>query len=273
MRQNEQDEIIISGATAVAFVRRMFVEAILFGLILGIAAYAASNWVLPPRYVAQSVLVIASPTSPSAQSVASLMDVAQPLSLNAYRAAATSDVVLASALKLLAVEKPTSAQIGALRRRLRVHPSIQENVATDVLIVDAAAAKAGEAATTANAVAASVVAWDRARSNQVVIDTVASLTKQVKSLTAQLAALQGSGASAAQRNAVASARDDLDGRLARATALQGAAGSSLSEIGKASPPPRPASPRPVLYAVVAFIIGFFLTYIVGLFLTPAGERR
>jgi uncharacterized protein involved in exopolysaccharide biosynthesis len=97
------------------------------------------------------------------------------------------------------------------------------------------------------------------------------LERQVKSAEAAIAAQNGSGASQAQKASLMSVRNQLDSRLYRAAALQGAAVSGLSVIRSASTPLKPVFPRPIFDSALAFIVGFVLVYMAGILVGVPGR--
>ena len=241
------------------FLLRATPWAILVGVLLGAGVLMLSLRVIPVRYQASAALAIASSNAATDPVSALATATARPLSINAYRTAATSDAVLRQALRSVDGTPPTPAAIASLRDGLRAHPSIQESVANDVLQIDVSSPQAARAAALAGAVAQSLIAWDKERADRLVAANAASLQQQVHALDA---AIQKGGTAAP--STLTALRRNLEDRLAQAEALQGASLSSLSVLQNATTPTSPASPRPVLYTAVAFLVGVVAAYGVAL---------
>jgi capsular polysaccharide biosynthesis protein len=242
------------------FLLRVTPWALLVGVLLGVGVLMLSLHVMPVRYQADAALAIASSNSATDPVSALAAATARPLSINAYRTAATSDAVLRPALQSVDGTPPTQEAIASLRAGLRAHPSIQESVANDVLVIDVSSSQAARAAHLADAVTRSLMDWDKARADRLVAENVASLKQQVRTLDSTLRAGGGTTLTAL--------RTTLQDRLDQAEALQGASLSSLSVLQSATVPTKPASPRPVLYTAVAFLVGLIATY--GLALLARG---
>lgn len=250
------DDIVMTWPETRRFMLRSMPLAVFVGLLLGAAVLMLSLRVLPVTYQARAAIVIMN-KGPSANQVGALANaMAGPLSINAYRTAATSAAVLRDALQALDGVAPSQAEVVALRQRLRVHPSIQENVTNDVLEIDATGASAARSADLADAVAGSLVRWDKARADGLVAENVKSLQQQIATVNARIAG----GSHDAAYGTLITMRSTLRDRLAQAEVLQGASVSALSVIQSASLPTEPASPRPVLYTAVAFFVGLLGTY-------------
>lgn len=253
-----QQEITVDIGALIRFIARGLILALLVG---GAAAFVALQLSRreAPVYEAQAT-VLAAQTNPELRQFGLSLVTAPPLDVSAYRAAGMSDPVLAEALRRMGVESPTQSDIRSLRSRISVQA--EETRSSSLIYVTGEGSTPGAAANRANAVANAMVNWDRSRASEDMDDLVETLELQIANLNEQIRALQtlNDPAVADQIAGRINLRAERQEQLSYARALSASATPLLSVLQPASPSARQVSPRPMLNASVAFILGVLATY-------------
>jgi succinoglycan biosynthesis transport protein ExoP len=253
-----QQEIAVDVAALFRFISRGLVLALLVG---GTAAFVALQLSRrqDPVYQAQAT-VLAAQTNPELRQFGLSLVTAPPLDVGAYRVAGSSDAVLRGALERMGVEEPRPGQVRSLRGDVEVRA---EDVTTSSLLhIIGEGSRPETAANRANAVANALVNWDRVRASEAMDQLVASLEMQIENMSEQIRSLQtlGDPSLADQIAGQINLRAEKQDQLSYARALSDAATPLLKVLQPANPPGSPVSPRPVLNAAVAFVLGVFSTY-------------
>ncbi|HEX7003945.1 MAG TPA: polysaccharide biosynthesis tyrosine autokinase [Trueperaceae bacterium] len=253
-----QQEITVDIGALFRFIARGLILALLVGGALAFVALQLSRR-QPPVYEAEAT-VLAAQTNPEFRQFGLSLVTAPPLDVSAYRAAGTSDPVLAEALRRMGAENPTDTDIRRLRGRISVQA--EETVSSSLIYVSGQGSTPGAAANRANAVANAMVSWDRARASEDMEQLVQSLELQIANLSEQIRSLQtlNDPSVADQIAGRINLRAERQEQLSYARALSASATPLLSVLQPANPPGAPISPRPMLNAAVAFILGVLATY-------------
>ena len=235
----------------VGFLRRGLLWALLAAAVVGAAVYTYARG-LEPRYVARSTLV-ASHTDPAARSFGAVLLTAAPLDAATYRTAILSRAVLGPAGSILSV----AGWDGLTNLIGRVGVSTEGTTSTTVIRIDGRSSDPREAAAIADAVARSVIVWDRARATGALETIIEALTAQIAGIDVELT----SDLDANTREGLLRSRGDLSIQLSSARALRNAAVGRLELLETALVPAEPVAPRPVRTAVLAALVGAVLIYL------------
>ena len=238
----------------VGFLRRGLLWALLAAAIAGAAVYTYTRG-LEPTYVARATLV-ASHTDPAARSFGAVLLTAPPLDAGTYRTAIMSRAVMGPAASILSV----SGWEGITNIGGHVGVSTEGTSATTVIRINGRSSDPQLAAAIADAVARSVILWDRARATGALETIIEALTAQIAGIDAELA----SDLDANTRDGLLRNRGDLTIQLSSARALRNAAVGRLELLESALVPVAPVAPRPVRSALLAALVAVALTYVVVL---------
>ncbi len=235
-----------------------------FAVLLSLATFVLSS-LQTPVYQASARLLAAQSNVLSGSNLLGTVPASALIDAGAYREAALSNLVLGRTLQAAGLGT-TPRDLERFVRSSRVRTVEGKN--SNVIILSVRNPNPDRAAEIANIWARSLSQWDDERVR-------GSFGKFRESLEAQLAVVSGQ-INATNRNSEnlaslqtlrASLLRDID--LMRA--LERSATGQLSLIDRAIAPARPASPRPLLYSVVALLLGLALA--VGLVLMrEAGVR-
>ena len=234
----------------VAFLRRGLLWALLAAVAAGAAVYTYSSD-LEPTYVARSTLV-ASHTDPAARSFGAVLLTASPLDAATYRTAIMSRAVIGPAASILSV----SGWEGVTNLAGRVGVSTEGTSSTTIIRIDGRSSDPQLAAAIADAVARSVILWDRDRATGALETIIEALTAQVAGIDAELE----SDLDPNTRDGLLRTRGDLTIQLSSARALRNAAVGRLELLESAIVPVAPVAPRPVQNAIYAALVALALTY-------------
>lgn len=253
--------VVISFSDLLRFLRQGALWALAVAVLAAVAAYFLSQQ-LEPRYRTQATVVAAQANQGSADFGATPF-VAPMLDVSAYREAALSDPTLRAALDSLGPgasgdlgNEAGPQRLADFRNSLTVRT--EETQTTGLLYLAAEAPTPEAAAARANAVTEALLAWDRGRARDSLETLIRTLEARIGALTLNPttpdATLQETRLSRAQL------RTELQEQLFYARALREAATGMLSVIQAAPVPLEPVSPRPLLNAALAAILGVFLVY-------------
>ena len=253
------NEVTISLQGLVRFVLRGLVWAALFGGVVGAAVYTYSIG-QPAVFRAEATLLVARTTAGFAQ-FGLTPATAPPLDLSAYRAAASSDRVLADAAQHLAGGDGNLQLIQALRGSTGTFV-VGEGRESSLLGVAGQAGTPDVAVERANALAAALVEWDRRRATEGLTRVIATLEQQITALGEQIRAVQatGDGTGGTQVDGLIRLRAEQQQQLAYARALVASSEGLLSVLQPADTSPRQIAPRPVVNTAVASLFAVVLAY-------------
>ncbi|MDW8425179.1 MAG: Wzz/FepE/Etk N-terminal domain-containing protein [Meiothermus sp.] len=219
-----------------------------------------------PVYQASSRLLATQSNAFSGSNLLGTVPSQTLLDAEAYREAALSGLVLGRTLQTAGLPSEP-ADLEQFNRNARVRTIEGQN--SNVIILSVRSADPKRAAELANTWASSLMRWDDERVR-------GSFGSYRESLEAQLAVVNNQINQATNRSPEnltglrtlqASLQRDID--LVRA--LERSASGQLSLIDQAIAPARPTSPRPLLYAVAAFLVGLVLAF--GLLLLREASVR
>ncbi len=226
--------------TFIQLVRRNALAAVVIGAALAAAVYFGSQR-LPERFEATATLSIA--PAEAGGGVAGVAFSAPRTDSSAYVIVAESQTAIAEALSRTDLTPIDTAAVKDAANGLRV--SVSRGNDADLVNVTATGESPESAAGMANAMADVLIEWDRQRAESL-------LENAISALEATLGAEAGVVIGAAEE----AARTQQFERYQALLALRGSATSSASYVSRAVPPLEPSFPRPLFFAVVAFITAF-----------------
>jgi len=232
-------------------------RGLLLAAAVGIVAAAATYFVersATPVYEAQATLVAAT-QDPNRPGFGTTLVTAPLLDANAYGIAVASRAVLASALQALDGRTPEARDVDGLQGALSVRA--EGTTTSPLLRLRVRNVAPDRARDVANAVAAAAIRWDEQRATLAIENIIESLTAQIGSIDAELAAGTTDGAPV---DGLQRARTDLALQLSSARALRSGAVGRLELLEGADAPRAPVSPRPLRSAAVAGLFGVLLVY-------------
>lgn len=265
---NERDVLKVSLAEVLAFLFRGLLPALILGSLGAAAAYLISRNPTP-QYRATAILLATRPNSGFANA-ASVIEPTQ-VDPDVYRAAIVQGGLLESALANVLDTEQGPQELSAWRRRVRVR--VDENLISGLVRVEVEDKSPERATAVANALADSLLAWDRDRVNRNVQATVASLRQSIVLLGAQLTAAEQAGDSD-QAQALKIARDQRLGQLrsAETLSLSAVVMGLLEPFRGAVADPRPVNDRTAFVTAVSFVLFFVLAYLLSLVILIADPR-
>ncbi|MEJ2356747.1 MAG: hypothetical protein P8Y13_01525 [Deinococcales bacterium] len=235
--------------------RAGLVLALLAGAIAGVVGVLVDKAV-PAEYTATTTVLVAQPGADLSRTGLTVGPPA-PLDLEVYRRVATSGPVLADAA--IALGSSDALQ------RVRIKVDTSNAASSGVLRVSAEARSPAAASAAANAVADSLVMWDRNRVQESLKNVATILSRQVASLDGRITASSASGQEGSpQRAALVSLLAQREDDLYAVQAMQSSTTGSLQVLERAAAPATPSGPSAPWIAVGGFLLGFFLGY--GVFL-------
>lgn len=238
-------------------IRRGLLLAIIVGVAAATAAYFLSEQ-LDPTYRARATLLASQPAS--AGSFGVTLVTAPPVDVTAYRTAATSSPVLREALERLGQATDDPAAIEEFSERINVRTE-STNVSS-LVHVEVEGEDPVEIAAQAQAVADSLLLWDRQRATSNLQNIVGTLEAEIAALDSQIteAGATDSVGAADQLSALQELRADRTMQLNSARALRNSAIGRLEILEPAQVPLEPVAPQPIRNAALAFVLGVFLVY-------------
>jgi len=253
-----QQDINISLGDVFRFLRRGFLLALLLALIGATVAYLLSDMREPTYRADATVLATLGDFNLEDYGVPAVT--APPITANAYRVAALSDDVAEATLIALGTPEPTQQDIDGLQNRVDVTVDDTSSRDSSLITFSVTGDSPEDVARTANTYAQALVDWDRQRAERYLSDGINQLDRSIAATEAEIARLQGAGASpeeiARLENRLLSQRESL----AEAESNIGTSRSRLTIIQAASPPSSPVAPNPPLDAAIAGVLGFLLGY-------------
>lgn len=249
--------------------RRGLPIALLVGVLAAGAAYLLSVQ-SAPTYQARATLLSSQPASSSNFGVTLVTSPA--VDVTAYRTAATSVPLLQNALIELGVEATDPRLVEDFRDRVDVRT--ETTSLSSLVHVEVEGTDPREIAVEAQAVANALLQWDRNRATSNLENIVQTLEAEIAALDAQIAESNrdDSVGGEEQLEALQGLRADRTLQLNSARALRNSAIGRLEILEPAQVPLEPVAPRPLLYAVLAFVLGVFVIYVL-LLLREALDTR
>jgi tyrosine-protein kinase len=209
-------------------------RGLIAAIVLGLTALVLwLSLMLPRTYTAQATILFN-----ETPSVAATSDAERQLA-TIQRLLMTHDMLAISAKKL-------RTTVGALSSK--VHASVDPNA--NILSISASASTPHAAARTANAVAATLLARERA----VELANIKIAKRELMNAIAHVGSTPNGKAQIPL----------LRARLGALSASAATAGSELQLANSARPPSRPTSPRPVRNAAFAFVAALFIAVLIAL---------
>ncbi len=245
--------------------RRNFWTLVFFATALGLLTFLVS-WLQVPTYQASSRLLAAQSSAFSGSNLLGTVPSQNLIDAEAYREAALSSLVLGRTLQTAGL-RSDPGDLEQFSRNVRVRTIEGQN--SNVIILSVRNTDPKKAAEVANIWASSLMRWDDERVR-------GSFGSYRESLEAQLAVVrnqinQATNRSSENLTGLLNLRATLQRDIDLVRALERSASGQLSLIDQAIAPARPSSPRPTLYAAVAFVIGLILA--LGLLLLREASVR
>jgi capsular exopolysaccharide synthesis family protein len=240
-------------ANVVSFIRRGLIPALIASAIIGLLTFFISLN-LPRQYTA-STTVLATQNNADLRSFGALSAPVPTLDISAYRQAVLSSPVLADALKVNVQDARTLERFS---RNISLHIEPAED--SSLMSISVTDVSPEQAAAKANALATSLISWEKARALGGLTQAMESLKQQIEAMNSQIRALQVEGAEEGQINSRINVRSERQDQLAYAEALRSSATGFLSVMEPALLPTRPIAPRPFLNTVLAAILTALLSY-------------
>lgn len=258
----------ISFRDALRFVLRGLVPALLVAAAGAAVAYMLSRNPTPV-YRATAILLATRPNSGYSETP-NVMEPSQ-VDPDIYRSAVVHGGLLESALTIALGGQPSREELEQWRSQVRVR--VDEGLISGLVRVEVEHEDPALAASVSNAVADSLLAWDRDRVGMNVQATVASLHRSVLLLGTQLAVAEQAG-NEDEAVSLRNARDQLTEQLRAAETfrLSAVAMGLLEPFRRAVVDPDPVNDRTVLATAAAFVLLFLLTYVVLFFRAAAHPR-
>lgn len=252
-------EVTISLQELLRFALRGLVWAALLGAVVGIGVYTYSAG-QAPVFRAEATLLVTRTTA-GFTDFGLTPATAPRLDLSAYRAAASSDRVLADAAQRVGSGEADAAAIRALRGSTSTF-IVGDGRDSSLLGVGGQASTPGVAVVRANALAEALVEWDRRRATDGLARVVTTLEQQIDALGEQIRAAQaaGDGTAQTQVDGLIRLRADQQQQLAYARALVASTEGLLSVLQPADSSPRQIAPRPMVNTAVAVLLAVVFAY-------------
>jgi len=264
----EQQVVKVSFREAFLFLVRGFVPALAVALTAAAVAYLVSR---NPEPVFRSTAILLA-TLPST-GYSSSVNVIEPTQVdpNIYRLAVIQGGLLEVALANVLGETPTPKELADWRRRVRVR--VDENLISGLLRIEVDDKDQELAAQVANALASSLLAWDRDRVGRNIQTTATSLSRSVALLAAQIATAEQAGDDQTVQ-VLKATRDQRLAQLRAADALNLSAVvvGLLEPFKSAVADPRPVNDRTTFVTAVAFVLFFIFAYVLMFFIRVADPR-
>lgn len=265
---NEDQFVKVSFREAFRFLARGLVPA----LLIAAAGAAITYFVVKdpvPLYRASAILLATRPSSGYSSSV----DVLEPVQVDpaVYRSAVFQGGLLEGALTEVLGTVQTPDEIADWRRRVRVR--VDENLISGLVRIEVDDHDQAVAVSVANAVADSLLTWDRGRVDRNIQSTLTALSRSVVLLTAQITTAEQAKDDATAR-ALRTTRDQRLSQLraAETLSLSAVVMGLLEPFREAVPDLKPVNDRTLFYTAVVFVALFLLSYVVAFFLQVTDPR-
>lgn len=256
-----------------ADVLRFLVRGLKYALVAAVAAAVVTYMLserMQPQYEANARLLLTPPN----QEVRDLLGsgvTASALDSSAYREAATTESVLLDALELVGVSSPTLQDAENLAERTNV--TYEDGRNSSIVSIKVKSNDARNATGTANAIAASLLDWERGRATAIMDRTIGLLEEQIAKLEAEIAAQRATpNASSSTLDELVGLRNNQHDQLVLARSRIPGSIGSLEWFQEAVGPAPQVAPRPTLYAAIAFIAGIIAAYAVMMIGSAASTR-
>lgn len=254
------------------FLRRGALVALLLAAVFGALEY----WHLSratPQYRASVALLASSPGGGYGNLG---LVTPPPVDPSVYKTALLDGPVAADALKGLLGQAPTAGHLRAFVRSITV--GVQKQTMSSIIAISVDDPDPKFAVQEANALADSLMAWDRARAREAVAGTIQSLQQTIQDLDNEIRGVGGTAPNAATVKALTALRDQRASELAaaRATSQSSVAIGLLEPLSSAAPPAAPVGPKAAFKTLAAALFGLILAYgwfLVRWFLDPRVRDR
>ncbi len=239
--------------------------ALLLALVAGGSAYLLTSRERPVYQATASLLA-----APHASNFGSSNVVApSPVDPSVYQSALLEGPVVASALATVEGKQPSEAAVRSLRDHMVV--SINQKDLSSVITIEIRANDPTFAANVANQIATSLVAWDRARAQRNLQQSIDAIQRSIQTINHELQN------PATSQDSLPTLRSLLQRRTGELKAAQSTADSAvfvglLEPLAVATKPNRAVGPRTMLKTFVAAAFGVALAYLL-LFLRWSLDTR
>ncbi len=242
------------------FIRRGLLLSLLVAVTAGVAAFIASSR-LEPQYQARATLNASRNTTDFAPR-AGTPPIASPLDVKAYRVAINGNPVLEATLRSLGVDNPNERLVQDFKDRVRVTTDSTGtwNELGSLIHIDVTDNSPTGARDATNALVSALIAWDRDRARLRYVENAAILQGQIEEVEKQIREMQSAGGDPLEIEQLIARRNDLRSDLLNIRSIMNVTGSLLTVLQPATSPPDPIAPRPVFNTMLAFLLGFFLSY-------------
>lgn len=237
---------------ALDLLQRGLMTSLLVAVAMATVALVITQSVAPTFET--SVQLLATEDEATIEGIGASLVAAPPVDASAYGAAVESEPVRDSARELTGrpeLFEAVDVEVEVVEDRVSSLVNIT-TIGTDRELVAAAA----------DALAAALVTWDERRAAQLVTMTSARISDQIAALDEQIAGLSERNleAEAGQLASLEALRLErlTDLRVAQSYANSGVA--AISQIEPAPIPLEPTGPNPLRNAIIAFLLGLFMSY-------------
>ena len=250
----------------VILLRRHTLTALTVALFSATGAYLLADY-LPPEYQATSTLLLPNTVNNPNELLGST-NVNTPLpDVRAYQIAVRSPELLGQMLEKIGQGGATAEEIEKTSKNVDI--ATEYNDTASLLFVSVSHREPDQAAEMSNALADSLLAWDRQRANALLADRALSLEAQSAALAARITQESAAGASIA---ALQQRLEALNLDLAALQAMAGYAPGHLELLTPAVPPIRSASLSPNVAAVLAFLVGLLVVYAIAMIQSSLNDK-
>lgn len=241
----------------IRFLSSAVLYAAIAGIVSAVAAYMMSGR-LPDRFDAMATLYSA-PLPQSEAWLAGIRFAPTRLDGDAYALAAVSNSVLLRAMQAME-EAGYSGSLDELREATNVR--VEDTVSSSFVYLTARMDSPEMAARAANAIASGLLEWDSERIAQAVQVYKQAMETQLAALVerAELLGQESDDISRRQFDANLSSQSDLRTTMAMLDSFSSLGFSTLRVLDSATAPLAPSAPRPVLTAVLAFVVAMIGTF-------------
>lgn len=253
---NDQQFIKISFGDALRFLIRGFLPALGLAVVAAALAYFISRDPVP-LYRSTAILLATRPGS-AYSSTANIMEPAQ-VDPSIYRSAIVEGGLLEKAIARVTEAEPSSDELAEWRKLVKVR--VDENLISGLVRIQVENRDPTLAANVANALADSLLTWDRNRVSRNIQATVSSLDRSLAVLAAQIAAEEQTGDNESAQVLRATREQRLSQlRSAEALSLSAIVIGLLEPFQNAVVEETPVNQQNTFTVAVAFVLAFVLAY-------------
>lgn len=246
------------------FIWRGLLNALIAGAAVALLVYVISS-ALPPTYEARSTILIASDSS-SFGSWDVIRAQAPKIDVSAYRTAVLSasniEIVMQALIKSNINTKwktdINTKSIEKFRKAIKIHLEAGDNSSNIEIIAKGKSPQ--EAQAIANLMAQSLVIYDKERFAESSRNLATALEHQIALLDSQIEALRSQRASASQIQSRIDDRNRQQDQLSLARAQVSSPAGLVTIIESALLPYKPSAPKPLLNAIISFILASIISY-------------